>query len=430
MNVASRYAATWLVLCLGPVACSAADGRTSTGSGASGSASPDAGPSGGDGGSTAPPGPVSSGACTSPDPNTDLDLDGFTTAQGDCNECSELINPGALDFAGNEYDEDCSGTPADAAEDAMGCDGASLAIGSTAAEDAARALGLCKFIRETDPGWGVLKARFTTANGGGVLEDPMMIGLLPAFGAAKPRAGASMLALSTGVARAPGQTGYTEDCDQFDTVCEPETGCEGGGIPPEGYPRESSECAAAGGGTGEEHAKSHNEAALELTIRAPTNANSLAFDSMFYTYEFPEFICDAYNDFFVVLKEPRPELVRDGNILFDAKGNPIGVNSGLLAVCDVAAQDPAAAKQFTCEQGTDLLRGTGYGPGESSCGSTSGGASTGWLRTTAPVSRGEVFTIRFAIWDTSDAILDSTALIDNFSWSVAKPEVETKPILL
>jgi hypothetical protein len=31
---------------------------------------------------------------------------------------------------------------------------------------------------------------------------------------------------------------------------------------------------------------------------------------------------------------------------------------------------------------------------------------------------GETITLRIALWDTSDAIYDSTAIIDNFVWSV------------
>ena len=39
-----------------------------------------------------------------------------------------------------------------------------------------------------------------------------------------------------------------------------------------------------------------------------------------------------------------------------------------------------------------------------------------WLKTQAPVTGGQEITVRFAIWDTSDDALDSTALIDNFQW--------------
>ena len=37
--------------------------------------------------------------------------------------------------------------------------------------------------------------------------------------------------------------------------------------------------------------------------------------------------------------------------------------------------------------------------------------ATSWLQTTAPVTGGDEFMIRFAIWDTGDMALDSTALM-------------------
>jgi hypothetical protein len=47
--------------------------------------------------------------------------------------------------------------------------------------------------------------------------------------------------------------------------------------------------------------------------------------------------------------------------------------------------------------------------------STNGGA-TGWLTSQAPVQAGETFTIEFIIWDTGDGFLDSSVLVDNFTW--------------
>jgi len=34
-----------------------------------------------------------------------------------------------------------------------------------------------------------------------------------------------------------------------------------------------------------------------------------------------------------------------------------------------------------------------------------------------------------AIWDSGDGILDSLASIDNFTWSVETPVIETKPVI-
>jgi len=40
------------------------------------------------------------------------------------------------------------------------------------------------------------------------------------------------------------------------------------------------------------------------------------------------------------------------------------------------------------------------------------------LQTTASINPGETFTIRFAIWDMGDEVLDSTVLVDNFRFDV------------
>ena len=59
-------------------------------------------------------------------PELDGDGDGWTGAQGDCNDCTNLMNPGALDYAGNNIDEDCNGVDDDTV---LTCDDA-LAIDS------------------------------------------------------------------------------------------------------------------------------------------------------------------------------------------------------------------------------------------------------------------------------------------------------------
>jgi len=375
------------------------------------------------------------------DPN-DKDGDGFTEAEGDCEDNSAEINPGAYDFPGNDFDEDCDGTMAKKGDEI--CD-TGLQINSNNAMDAAKAIGLCKTSTADGKGWGVIEAKFTLADGTGMIEDGKMVGLLPEFGAAKVREGKTLLALSSGIARAPGQSEYTEECDSFGVptdiisigLCGGDPACLGTQKSPAGFPKGSKTCTDQMVGGPETAA--YNSVALEVKVRAPKNAKSFAFDSIFYTYEYPYYVCETYNDFFIVTKEPLPELVPDGNVLFDSKGEPIGVNTGLLNVCKASDLPATAPKTVECEQGTDLLVGTGFGPSEAMCNvqnikyseydATVGGASTGWLNTTVPISPGEIITLRFAIWDAGDSVLDSTALVDNFVWSVKDPEVATTPII-
>ncbi len=423
-----------VVLASSAVACSD-EPRSTTVSGVGNGGADDAGVA--NGGSTGTDTTATTGGSTtgtaggSTDPN-DLDGDKFTPAQGDCEDGSPDINPGAIDYPGNDFDEDCDGVKAMPGDE--NCD-TGLALDSTLAMDAAKAIGLCKTATADGKTWGVIEAKYVRADGTGMIEDGKMVGLLPGFGAAAVREGKSLLALSTGIARAPDHADYTRDCDSFAMetcifgVCIP--GAPEAQSAPAGFPKASKSCKDQMVGGPETPA--YNGAALELKIRVPTNAKGFGFDSIFYSYEYPSFLCQQYNDFFVVIKEPKPELVTDGNILFDSNKEPIGVNTGLLAVCEPADLPRPPPKVVTCSQGTSLLKGTGFGPGEHDCvglfGAGKGGAATGWLNTTAPAFRGEIITVRFAIWDAGDGSLDSTALIDNFTWSVNDPVIETKPIL-
>lgn len=349
---------------------------------------------------TAPP----DGACS--DPEADFDGDGYTINQGDCNDCDPNVNPGAFDRVGGGVDEDCDGT---VDNEPAQCD-QSLDIASVDAMHGARAIGLCRTVDPNATGknktWGVLATRYVKVDGSPGM-NPSSHGLLPGFGVVVPYEGATILALSSGTARAPNQPGY-----------QAPSGADMGttGMPPAGYPKESPACPGVITGN------CYDPAALQIEIRVPTNAHAFSFKFNFYTYEFPEYICSAYNDFFVTMMNPTPAGLSDGNISFDPDENPISVNSSLLQVCE---PQTAGGKTYPCPLGPDLLSGTGFDQD----GTTKHHAATGWLQTTAPVAPGSVITLRFAIWDSGDAILDSTVLVDDFQWSVQPvSKVETVPV--
>ncbi|MBP7292514.1 MAG: hypothetical protein KBB21_38145, partial [Nannocystaceae bacterium] len=77
------------------------------------------------------------------------------------------------------------------------------------------------------------------------------------------------------------------------------------------------------------------------------------------------------------------------------------------------------------------LSGTGFdtmGATLQSCGYNGRyGGGTGWLQMSGNVTPGEVMTLRFAIWDTSDGIYDSLVLLDDFQWSVDASEPGVQP---
>ncbi len=351
----------------------------------------------------------------------DQDGDGFSRAAGDCNDCDAAVNPGAFDFPGNGADEDCSSEDAVASE--LLCD-SGLSMNSTDAKDAARAIGLCKFTSESSKEWGVISARFTRASGSGAPSHDRQFGLLPDFGQADPQVGESMLALSSGMARSPTQSGFTSECDCYDDYCQIAPIPSTDSFPP-GFPVESPSCPGVTSGD------VFDPVALEVKVRVPTNAKALSFNSNFYTYEYPNYICSEYNDFFVTLLTPRVSSLKNDNIVFDSEGNLVSVNSGLLQVCEAGTHN---GKAFSCEEGVASLEGSGFEK-EYECGQTlefpvpADRAATGWLQTKAPIESGSVITLRFAIWDSGDPFLDSTVLIDGFEWEVEEATVGTTPVL-
>lgn len=68
---------------------------------------------------------------------------------------------------------------------------------------------------------------------------------------------------------------------------------------------------------------------------------------------------------------------------------------------------PGSGANANCAGDADLA-GTGYG------GTVGGG--TGWLTTLAPVTPGETLTLRFIVFDEGDSAYDSLVLLDNVRW--------------
>jgi hypothetical protein len=319
------------------------------------------------------------------DPNADEDGDGFSVVQGDCNDCDANVNPGAIEVEITEpdmmgmipepADEDCDGNIDNVAPP---CD-AGIALDNVDPYQAAAAIGLCK----TSAGagdWGIVDAQYTRANGG-ALNAPLQHGIIQFFGPnVSPLEGDRLLALSSGRGRIPGQA----------NACGSLT-CAGSGAsaPPPGFPQDVPACPGL--------SNINDDIALEVTLRAPTNATGYAFSFDFYSFEYPEWVCTSFNDQFIALVDPAPPGAINGNISFDAMTNPVSVNIAFFEVC------------AGCPLGTAELQGTGFDIWDDA-------GATSWLATTAPVDPGQLVTIRFAIWDTGDNAWDSTALIDNFRW--------------
>ena len=111
--------------------------------------------------------------CTNLDPNSDGDGDGFTPAAGDCNDCTNQMNPGAFDYPGNGVDEDCNGVPDD---EPVGCDNQTVDIGYGDPVVAAHAIGICRMAQGSS--WGLVSAKYVKADGSPGMND-ISHGLLP-----------------------------------------------------------------------------------------------------------------------------------------------------------------------------------------------------------------------------------------------------------
>lgn len=293
-----------------------------------------------------------------------------------------------------------------------GCD-TNIAIGSANAMDGAKAIGLCQVY--SAGGWGVVQADWVRSDGsplgmgdGGLAGDgdlQLGKGILTHLGAAvTPREGAAMLGLSSGSARDPGDPGY-HDVGGYWKDNNPHGA-------PAGYPKEAPSCQGIQTApTG----SPYDSAGLRLKIHTPKDAKSISYNLNFHTYEFPNFICSEYNDFFVALLTPKPANLPDANISFDTMGNNVSVNAGFLQVCD---PQNAGGKDFPCALGSADLGGTGF----------EGHAATGWLETKAPVAPDSEITLHFAIWDSGDGVLDSTVLVDNFKFQLSDTMTGTTPI--
>ena len=361
--------------------------------------------------------------CPNADPTGDDDDDGWTVEEGDCNDCTDYMNPGAFDYPNTNADENCDGI---IDNDTYECDDG-IAEDSNDAMDAARAIGLCRVAVRDAPKptrtWGVLSAKYvfpdgTTASkqpkttgsdcisGGGKFGSPphpKSHGILTKFGKnVDPQGGKAMLALSSGIAR----SGAVESSPGGAPMCTASN-------TPPGFPQQSA--SACPGQPVPTDKTAHDGIALELEIRVPSNAKGFSFDFNFFTYEFPEFVCKQYNDFFVALMWPAiSDKAVNNNIAFDKDGNPVSVNNGFLEVCK--QEGIYGGKHFTCALGNEQLKGTGF----------DGAGATGWLRTSSPVEPGEIIKLRFAIWDAKDEGFDSTVLIDNFTWHLKELPAETE----
>jgi hypothetical protein len=373
--------------------------------------------------------------------DADADGDGFGVCTGDCCDvpaaCSvpALVNPGAYEVFGNRLDDNCDG---EVDELQPTCDEA-LVSDSTDPLDFARAMDLCNFTEENpadplDRTWGVISASLTRADGSG---SPLAVqhALRGDFGnIITPETGSHMISLSSG---------HAADVDDTNPVFNPfQPGVNLGtisGAPSDWLQANGNVFPNPGGCPDPWNYEANDSVMLNLRVRAPTNANSFRVKMQFFSAEYPEWVCTAFNDFFVALVDSGADNPADKNIaIYDDDGQtwPVGVNlvmiaDGLFTQCEngqIGCQGDMTANYAGC-LGTALMAGTGFDATGTACGggqSISGGG-TGWLTMSGNVLPGEIVDLRFAIWDSSGHIYDSLVLLDEWRWSVDAAEPGVVP---
>jgi hypothetical protein len=348
------------------------------------------------------------------DEDTDADGDGWGKCSGDCCDtpglCSTtpaLVNPGAYEVLNNGVNDDCDAGTSDTVAPAH-CS-TTTSFSQTNITKLIQAIDICQFTTAGATGvnkkWGAILAQsaLTSADELAAAPQDIQVGVLNNYGPnVLPQKGSTMAALSSGTARDATDPGWVQ----------PNVGWQLGnsGNPPADY------LAANGGvlqtapgcpnGSG-----AYDSVNMKVAIRVPTNALSFKFNFKFYSSEYPEWLCDSYNDFFLaLLTSGAAGLPADKNISFDANDNPVSVNNGFFQVCS------------GCPAGTNQLIGTGMGGNN---GALTDGGGTLWLQTSSPIVPGEIMNLRFVIFDTSDHAWDSLVLLDNFVWDLNPASVGT-----
>jgi hypothetical protein len=145
--------------------------------------------------------------------------------------------------------------------------------------------------------------------------------------------------------------------------------------------------------------RAHDYVERRFNVEVPVGTFGFSYDFAFFSVEYPNYYKSIYNDMYIAWLESEQWT---GNISFDEMGNPISLNAGFLDYKD-------APNFYDCLAPCNApeLQGTG----------AQGHGGTKWLSTQTPVTPGETIEVIFAIFDLSDASLDSMVIVDNFEWN-------------
>jgi hypothetical protein len=343
----------------------------------------------------------------------DDDGDGFTVCGGDCNDHDSFINPCAFDTddptdpVGHDgIDNDCDGT----VDNLVTCESGLAAGNDTVPSDYVHASDLCdnplcpRLVSSIWYGTTIVKAKRITGH----------MGTPPRF---NPRQGSFMSFFSTGTAEDETDAPSYATCpgtDFVSTYINPMPLTAAQNVNP------------CGQGADESTIPVHDYTELRMTIKAPANAGSFAFDFAFFSEEYPVYVCQGFNDTFLAIQTSK-QFPTGTQIAFDAAGHRINVNNAFFEDCNSCtncAKDASGKTipfSHTCANPISTLAGTFYEKGlasspTSQCNENQGSGGTDWLNTTSPVQPGETFTLSWIVFDENDGILDSSVILDHFRW--------------
>ncbi len=374
--------------------------------------------------------------------NDDCDGDGYSPAQGDCNDDDALVNPEAYDFLADGVDNDCDGKIDDPV---LTCETAPATPPGTPT-DFARAADLCAQISRTHAGTPfdpLVHAAWGQVQGLGPGETlwtsqtkpAIQTNIVSSFGSNTSRQGRTMVGLANG----PWAAADPRDSAALD---------------PAGFalndacsdiPLMGTDCASLTNGSVSGGVNVQDWAELALTVKVPSNVKSVVFDFAFFSSEFSQWWDSAANDAFFVLVTSK-ELAGQ-NVARDSHGLAVTVNSGYFQLCPAPPgpamlYDPTAIENCVGLTGSPSqmilgsLAGTGYDGAAKGTDDTvpamNGnlyvyGGGSAWLTTKFAVTPGEQIQMRVIIADTFDGLKDSAVLLDNMRWEAASESGTGRP---
>jgi hypothetical protein len=378
-------------------------------------------------------------------PDSDCDGDGYPPPV-DCNDTNPLINPEAYDFPGDGVDDDCDGKIDDPVEH---CETVpQSAPGSPT--DFARAADLCAQNSITNAGTifdPLVRATWGQVQGLGpgqelwtsTTKPTVQTNIVSSFGMNAPREGATMMGLANG----PWGTMDPRGSAALDPMgFHLNDACSD-------IPLMGQDCASLSAGAPAGGVNVQDWAELALTVKIPSNVQSMTFDFSFFSSEFNQWWNASLNDAFFVLVTSQE--LQGANVAKDTHGLAVSVNSSFFQLCPAPpgpaglSQDKAAAIQScvgldgsAAQQISGSVRGTGYDGVVSSMDDTvhamNGnlyvyGGGSGWLNAQFQVAPKEQLQMRVIICDTFDGLKDSAVVVDHFSWSKSATSGVIRPPL-